>query len=364
MPDTATEQVTVTRITPPARLDAPDAAPFLEMVRIGNAVCRHDTGHDDLTQEPAEMLGFWQDQTYWGQDGFVAERNGSVIGALKLSYSKEEGATALEFDLMVDPERWGEGAEEALLAVVEAEARSLGRSVVQTWTLHRPVAGGRRLEPSTGWGSIPAEDRQTVFHLANGYTLEQVERNSAFDLRGSFDLVERKLHESLRTAGDDYRVVEWTSPTPDEHLDSFAYAISRMSTDAPQGGLVIEEEKWDAQRVRARDERLKNQGLLASLACVVHVPTGAIAAFNELVIGEDRTAATQQYGTLVVREHRGRRLGTVVKCANLIRWRDLVPESPRVTTFNAEENRHMLAINEAIGFEAVSYAGAWKKVLS
>jgi hypothetical protein len=132
--------------------------------------------------------------------------------------------------------------------------------------------------------------------------LEQVERNSVFDLRGSFEVIERKLAEAVKTAGEDYRLVMWPAPTPPEHLDGFAEA--------------------------------------------------------------ERDGATQQNGTLVLKDHRGHRLGTIVKCANLLRWRDLVPESPRVSTFNAEENRPMLDINEAIGFVPASYAGAWQKPLS
>ncbi|QIG40452.1 GNAT family N-acetyltransferase [Microbacterium sp. 4R-513] len=366
MTDVATSQLTVGRIVIPATVDAPDAGPFLDMVRLANAVCLHDTGHDDLHQEPDEVLGFWQDQADWAQTGFWAERDGEIIGAVTLRYSQEEGTKTLDFDLMVDPDRWGEGVEEALLAAAEEEARTLGRTIIQTWTLHRPGGEGPTMQPSTGWGSVPADDRQTVFQLASGFTLEQVERNSAFDLRGPFDLVETMLDEAVAFAGDDYRVVTWTAPpTPDEYQDGYAYAISRMSTDVPQGGMVIEEEKWDAERVRRRDARLAAQGLLVSVACVQHVPTGVIAAYNELVISaDDHTAVTHQYGTLVLKEHRGHRLGTIVKCANLLRWREIVPESPRVSTFNAEENRHMLNINEAIGFVPVSYAGAWKKVLA
>lgn len=350
-------------IVVPASVDAPDAGPFLELVRLNNAVCLADTGHDYLHEEPEEMLGFFQDQTDWTQLAFLAERDGRALGAVRMTTSTEPGTTSIEFDLMIDPDHWGEGVEEALLAEVEHVARGRGLSVIQTWTLHRPSQPGEQLRPSTGWGSVPAADRQTVFAIENGFTLEQVERNSVFDLTGDFTLVERMLAEAVDHAGPDYRRVEWTAPTPAEWREGFAQVLARMSTDAPQGGLVIEEQHWDAARVERRDVRQQRQGLTVSVAAVEHVPTGTIAAYNELVISEDRTGATQQYGTLVLREHRGRRLGTIVKCANLLRWRELVPESPRVSTFNAEENRHMLDINEAIGFVPASYAGAWKKVL-
>ncbi|MCR2809376.1 MULTISPECIES: GNAT family N-acetyltransferase [unclassified Microbacterium] len=355
------------RVSPlvvPAGLDAADAGPFLEMVRLANAVCLADAGHDDLREEAQEVLGLWQDQTDWTQLGFIAARDGGIVGAVKIMISTQEDTTSLEFDLMVDPERRGQGAEEALLAAVEAEARARGIRTTQTWTLHRPDRPGPRLSPPSGFGTVPADDSQTVAMRENGFTLQQVERNSVFDLRGPAEPLERMLAEARAAAGEDYRLLTWTSPTPPEHLDGFAYAISRMSTDAPTGGLVIEEQHWDAARVQRRDARLKAQGLTVSVAAAQHVPTGTIAAYNELVIAEDRTGATQQYGTLVVKGHRGRRLGTVVKCANLLRWRELVPESPRVSTFNAEENRHMLDINEAIGFVPASYAGAWQKVLS
>jgi len=358
-----TDVVTIQPIAVPETVDAADARVFLEMVRIANAVCLEDAGHDYLREEPDEMLGFWQDQSDWTQVGFAALRGADVLGAVKLMISNEADASTVEFDLMVDPPHRGRGVEELLLAEVEREARRRGLSTIQTWTLHRPDAAGARLEPSTGWGSIPADDAQTRFQQENGFTLEQVERNSVFDLTGDVALVEQMLAAAIAVAGEDYRPLQWTSPTPPEYIEGFAYAISRMSTDVPAGGMVIDEQHWDAARVERRDARLKAQGLTVSVAAVLHVPTGRIAAYNELAIAEDHTGATQQFGTLVVKEHRGHRLGTIVKCANLLRWRDLVPESPRVSTFNAEENRHMLDINEAIGFVPASYAGAWKKVL-
>ena len=166
--------------------------------------------------------------------------------------SNEDGVTSLEFDLMADPEHWGEGVEEALLDAVEREARARGIRTIQTWTLHRPDTAGERLSPPTGFGSIPAEDRQTVFMLRSGFTsragrAQQRASTCAVRSRSSSGM----LAEALEAAGADYRVVTWTSPTPAEYLDGFAYAISRMSTDAPAGGLVIEEQHWDAARVAA-----------------------------------------------------------------------------------------------------------------
>ena len=40
----------------------------------------------------------------------------------------------------------------------------------------------------------------------------------------------------------------------------------------------------------------------------------------------------------------------LLKAANLVWLEQVSPGHPSVITYNAEENRHMLAVNEALGF--------------
>jgi GNAT superfamily N-acetyltransferase len=71
-----------------------------------------------------------------------------------------------------------------------------------------------------------------------------------------------------------------------------------------------------------------------------------------------------QEDTLVLREHRGHRLGMLLKVANLQYLEQVAPGHPGVLTWNAEENRAMLDVNEAVGFEPIGYEGAWRKDLT
>ncbi|MCK3768274.1 GNAT family N-acetyltransferase [Microbacterium aerolatum] len=357
------EELTITEMVIPASVDAPDAEDFLAMVDLANEICVVDAGTNDLHEQPEEMLPRWLDRTDSAYRGYIARRGGAVVGAAYLKTSNEAGSTTAESDIMVIPPHRASGVAQALLTRVEDEVRLLGRTLLQVWTLHQASTSDRMLMPATGHGRVPANELSDLF-TDNGYTMEQVERTSTLALDGDLSLAERMLAEATAVAGDDYRVIAWTLPTPEHLREGYGHVISRMATDVPSGDLVFEEEKWDAARVVRHDQVIADAGQLLSVAAVEHVPSGRIVAFNELVIGPDRSGVTHQYGTLVVKEHRGKRLGTIVKCTNLLRWQEIAPQSPKICTFNAEENRPMLNINEAIGFVPASYAAGWQKKLA
>ncbi len=249
-----------------------------------------------------------------------------------------------------------------ILLWAEAVAREHGRSVIQNWT-EQQASSGPRIDARTGFGSEP-DDHVARFLRRQGFTLEQVYRVSRLDLTpDAVDRARRLLNEARRFSTD-YRVLQWMIPTPAEHLDGYAWLKSRMSTDAPSADLETDEESWDAARLTAAEERIAEMRQTMQVTVVQHIGTGELAAFTEIGIGPDPSATTHQHDTLVLREHRGNRLGQLVKCAALLSWADAAPASRDVITYNAEENRPMLSINEAMGFAPIAYEGAWKKDLS
>jgi len=70
-----------------------------------------------------------------------------------------------------------------------------------------------------------------------------------------------------------------------------------------------------------------------------------------------------QHDTLVMREHRGHGLGMAVKLANLAALVDSYPHARIVSTWNAVENKHMIAINDELGHIVEAGSTTWLKHL-
>ncbi|HWM17424.1 MAG TPA: GNAT family N-acetyltransferase [Microbacterium sp.] len=358
----ADPRIALTPIAVPDSVDGPDAADFRTMVDLRDRINRVVRGEQAIALSAAQTLPAWHDQADEEVHGFLIRADGEPVGRALLYIPLEEGSKVAEMRIETLPEWWGRGGGRRAFEQLAALARARGRTILHGWTDHLQL-DGHRISARTGWGSVPDDHTSQALRSA-GFTLEQVYRSSALDLSRPLARIDEIL-AAARVAASDYRYVSWTLPTPEEHRAGYAWMKSRMSTDAPAGAMQFDEQTWDAERIERMDERLISQGYIGLIGAAQHISTGELSAFTELyLIGDDHTAPTHQNDTLVLKEHRGHRLGALVKGETLLRWRELVPTSTRILTNNAEENRPMLSINEEMGFEPIAYGGMWQQTLT
>jgi GNAT superfamily N-acetyltransferase len=340
---------------------SPESSAFAEMVAVRNAVMAHTWIGDEAThaitvQEAFGTATSQEDEriVYLG-----AWLDGRLVGRSCIELSRREALHVAGVDVLVLPDarRLGVGTAlwHAALALCEAD----GRTTVQAWVDHRPAQGPAIAAP-TGFGSVSADAPEVRFLLRHGFALEQVERMSELRLDAALGELEHLRDRALPHARG-YAIRTWTGRTPPELLDELAALHQRMSTDAPAAGLEHEEEDWDAGRVERIEDVEERRGREMLRAVAVHEETGALVAFTTLVVASpDRPV--YQHDTLVHADHRGHRLGMLVKVANLLALAERGATGVRVLTWNAEENRPMLGVNEALGFVAIGAEGAWQRV--
>ena len=347
----------VSRMPIPDTLDGPGGSDFVEMVRVRNEIEAETSGLAEISPTAQDLLPHWQDP-YSPQVLFVARVGGRIVGRGVLTLPPEDGSTEAWLSAEVLASHRGHGVGTALLEAVQAEATAAGRTVLQGDGMILPSAGPQLNSP-TGFGSVPAEAPGPRFALRHGYAPQQVVRGSRLPL--PFDAA-AALGAAI-AASPGYRVEVWEGAVPEHRLDDLARLHERMSTDAPSAELEITPEVWDADRVRSLDELRAKTGTPMLTAAAEHLESGRLVAFSELSVPVELDLAVQQQDTLVLREHRGHRLGMLTKIANLAALDREHPGHSSVITFNAEENRPMLDVNEAIGFEPFVYEAVWKKDL-
>jgi GNAT superfamily N-acetyltransferase len=157
------------------------------------------------------------------------------------------------------------------------------------------------------------------------------------------------LRVAAEAAADGYSLVSWTSPTPEEYLDQVA-AINAAIADAPHD-QSWQAPRWDAARVRDSDRRIELQRLRAYTVAARHEASGELAGFTEVEVSAEQPGWAFQGLTAVMRAHRGHRLGMLVKTAMHELLAEAEPQLKRIVTGNAETNDHMIAINDALGYQ-------------
>lgn len=320
---------------------------------------------------PTPVLMWFLAESPWRRTTlFVAVREGGthaaddVLGVAEVTLPQEEDGDAVGYyGVAVAPDARGRGIGTALAEAAESRLAAEGRTVLVAMTSHSPESepGPGVVTAPTGSGRIDLTDRAASFAIGRGLRLEQVSRASLLDVPADTGQAGRLLRDAAEHAGPDYRVHSWNRTVPEEHHAALGVLWARMSTDAPSGGLDLPEQEWDAARVAEHLERQARANQQWFITAAEHVPTGTLAAFTALTVPEPDVEFGFQQDTLVLSEHRGRRLGMLVKAANLLELVRLRPKVRRVHTDNAEENGHMLAINERLGFRRVGVFATWQQ---
>lgn len=285
----------------------------------------------------------------------LAHETGRLVGSVRWYVPLLENTDVCEIGVSVDPALPAERADALfaeLLDVGEQYALDAGRTALRS---RSRVAAGGPIAAATGAGGADPGDPEVAELVARGYALEQVYRISVADVRELPDLDERLA--AARAGAPDYDLAAWEGPTPQPHRVGMRRMKEGMSTDAPGSGTLFDPEVWDDQRLTHFEAHVVDGGRTSRTVAAFHRASGEMAGFTSIFVGSGDMAV--QHDTYVLGDHRGHGLGLLMKLANLVELRAHHPGHPRLTTWNAEENRPMLAVNEATGFRAVSYDGVW-----
>jgi GNAT superfamily N-acetyltransferase len=341
----------------------PNVVDYRRAVELRNTVEAVGYGTNDFASSAEEDLPSWH-RPHEPRSLYVAALPDvpGIVGRGFLETRLEDGWPVAWIAVQVLPRYRGRGIGTAIADAVEADAREAGATRLLVYVVS-PDAPGERLQAPTGSGSVPRGNDEVRFLLGRGYRLEQVERGSRLPLPLPSDELARSLDDAVRASGTDYRLVQWIGGTPVSWREDMATLLTRMSTDAPSAGLDEPEDVWTVDRLVAQQEADSSAPVTALTTAALHVPSGRLVAFSELSVSDEVSRPVWQEDTLVLHEHRGHGLGLLVKLGNLVQLHAERPGHPSVVTFNAEENRHMLAINERLGFVPVGYEGAWRKDL-
>ncbi len=289
-------------------------------------------------------------------------READVIGIAVLDLPmKSDNPRLVDVSVSVRPGRRGQGIGSALHAAALEVAGEYQRTTIQSWTWE-PLSvpdGARELRAGTGSGAVEADSRETRFLTRHGYVLGQIERLSRMTLPSVSELA-RQRDQAFSTKPPEYKVITIHGRTPEEFLADVARLSAIMAADAPTGAMDVEDEGWDAERVRLNEDQLEVADRDQVQTLILHRPTGQLVAFTRLFRDRAALEIGHQWETLVVKDHRGHGLGMLMKVVNHAAAAEFWPESTRLITGNASENSHMLAINVALGYKPYAANGFWE----
>ena len=282
------------------------------------------------------------------REAHAAIDDGRIVGALQLDIPRLDNTHLTLAQVAVPPEHRRRGAGSRLVDHAVRRTRELDRRSIVT-EVNQPL-------------DASSNHPYVRFATRHGFTRRLVEIHQVLDLPVAGDRL-ADLAEQAATRHRGYRFVSWGNHCPPEYVEEFCALIGAMGSEAPMGQLDVLPERWDEHRLRDAEERRIAQGR-TSYTTVAVAGDGSLAGHTQLAVPDHDPGQAYQHDTLVLPHHRGHRLGVALKVANLRRLQGRHRALRLMHTWNAEANRPMLAVNEALGFRPVERLEEWQRDLA
>jgi GNAT superfamily N-acetyltransferase len=322
-------------------IDPLDAPLVDEWIDMRHAVEAHDRPGEPRSVPALLRLDLLTRNDFFRTERYVARDAGAVVGAVELGLSLKENEHLVELWLHVHPGHRRLGVGGALLDFAERRAAELGRDTILCYAVDRLESG-------------PAFDEAgRHFAKARGFAIVDRSIHRRNDIRATSDTAIGELYDRALEHAAGYELYQYAGyRVPDDDVvHGIAVLCERMYSDAPKGeDLDVHIAYFDNARIREYERARERKAQMQVVTAARHQATGVIAGYTFIAVNPGDEEHAWQDDTIVLPEHRGHRLGLILKIANqrlLLRHR---PSMRYVHTWNAEVNDHMIAINDAMGY--------------
>lgn len=328
------------------RVKPDDAAFVTASVDLTNA-CQRVDDPDDFPAIPeltARWLEFGWDLHPEERYLYLPEGSETPVGVLDLEMPSRDNLHLVWASVTVHPEHRRRGHGSAMLEEVIRRAQEAGRTTV--WIrAAEDDAGARSCAEKFGfrYASHDARRRQTLADVD----------------RAELD----RLFELARAAAKDYDLERLSAPVPDDVLADLV-EVTEAINDAPMGELTYEDEKFDLSRLQDIEAARAGRGDVVYRVAARHRESGRVGGHTLVVINPLRPTRAWQGDTAVSRDHRGHKLGLLLKI-DMMRWlAETEPQVESIDTWNHADNSYMINVNEAIGYRLSRVFNMYELALS
>ena len=210
---------------------------------------------------------------------------------------------------------------------------------------------------------MPLGSREVEFARHTGYTLQHIEQFSSCALPLDTKLVAELEAEAEEANNGRYRLHHWTDRCPDQWLEAVAALENQAGEDDVTRGGGPSDMVFDGGILREAEEVTIAQGRRTVVTAVEHIASGTLVGLTTISVLALRPDVVFQDDTVVLQEHRGNKLGLLIKVANMERLTEQFPDARVIYTWNAPENRYLLKVNQQLGFTTAGVTGIWQKEL-